>query len=106
MNYTKKYSIQREVDTDDGNGGFTRGWIEISISWGAFSLSQRSFGSSEVIIGKQGQTKIDYIFYTPTSIDIKKGDRIINGATTLSVIDVGQPEGGSDLQCRCQEVQK
>lgn len=99
----KTASIFRKTRTSDGQGGF----VESYVSQGSCLVRVSPNRGSEREIASLEDRQVAYMVYTLTTVDIKRGDKLVIDDLSLEVLSVVEPSlAGHHYEIECIEWQK
>jgi SPP1 family predicted phage head-tail adaptor len=100
MNET--YTVSRTSRLPDGQGGWTKAWVEI----GSVPGRMRPANSAERQVALQEEREITHVLYVRATADIARGDQVEGGGIAVEVQGVRNPsQAGHHLEIDCRETQ-
>lgn len=87
-------ALWRKVETGDGAGGVTVAWQQQGTVAARFS----SPSDVERQIAAQQGAEITHDVYLPPAVDVRRGDRLVDGGVTVEIVAVTVPSVASHHQ--------
>lgn len=87
-------TLWRSVDVDDGMGGSSPSWQQqgtVDVRLSSPSPSERSAAAQEGV-------QVDHDVYLLPDVDVRRGDRLVDGDLTVEIVSVTVPSVSSHHQ--------
>jgi head-tail adaptor len=95
----RRVSVWRQTSTPDAGGGRTSTWAKVATTPARFSAPN----AKERQVAVQSGVEVTHNVYLPADATVVRGDRLVDGATSVEVVTLIRPSDPLYTKAECRE---